>query len=443
MKIAWFTPFEKKSAIGKYSKYAVEALSKFIEVDLFIYCAEQVRDKDVIMQDSFVNCIYYSSTDVIYRLLDYDLCVYNMGDNVNYHGMIYDVLKKYPGVVIAHDICMHNFMRGYYLDYKHELSTYIDLLQKKYGQEEAQQILSAANSVQEWQKMDLLKYNMLDEILSNARGVIVHSQYHKYYVELSFGGPILVTPLLYPNELAMESIDKTMKDCASDKISILTVGVVNPNKHVDSIIQAIGESTILKNRINYTVIGSLDNEGYVNQLKDLIQQYELCDTVQLLDYVEEQELQCYYQQTDLITNLRYPALEGGSASLVEQMQWGKAIIAVDTGVYAEIPNDCIYKINAKRMINEVRTLFENLVNGNSNYEQCARNALEYAKKHFCTDKYVSNLQGFLEEVEFSLPLHEVLVECNKFTSCMKDTVIYSMIAKELEDLYAVKREDIG
>ena len=37
MRIAWFTPFEKESAIGKYSKHACEALSKVADVEIFAY----------------------------------------------------------------------------------------------------------------------------------------------------------------------------------------------------------------------------------------------------------------------------------------------------------------------------------------------------------------------------------------------------------------------
>ena len=438
MRIAWFTPFEKKSAIGKYSKCAVTALSKVLDVDLFVYCKSNDPTKDAIMHTSSVNCIYYSSSAVVSKLSEYDLCIYNMGDNVEYHGMIYDILKLKPGIVIAHDICMHNFIRGYYIVYKNNPNKYVELLQEKYGETEARHILEAANCVNDWMQIDLLKYNMLDEIFSNALGVIVHSEYHKNYVLKDYHGPVQVVPLLYENEMLSQK-GKVSK--SSKAIELLTVGVVNPNKHVDAIIKAIGESDLLRNAVKYTVIGALNNKEYVEQLNSLIRNYDLQDNVKLLDYVDDKTLQTYYDNADLITNLRWPALEGGSASLVEQLQCGKAIIAVNTGVYAEVPDDCIYKINPDDMENELCSLLENIVKGELDCTQCGKNALEYSKEYLSSDNYIEKVEDFVQRITFSLPLHEVMEECNKFTDCMCETKIFSMIGEEMEILYNGVRKE--
>lgn len=434
MKVAWFTPFNKESAIGKYSKVAVEVLSDYIDVELFVYKENNQTE----FHQSVVKVNYYQSVDVVQDLVNYDLCVYNMGDNAVYHSMIYDILRKKAGIVIAHDICMHNFMRGYYFAYKKAPEQYVDLLRERYGNE-TDLILKAANSVDEWSKMDLLKYHFSESIYENALGVVVHSEYHRQYLEEIYHGPILVTPLLDMNELKEVDSLNTFEGYNRDKLNVLTVGVVNPNKHIDKVIQAIGNKAELARHINYTIIGNMGNKPYVDTLRSIIDKYDLRDSVKLLGYVEDKELQMYYQNADIVTNLRYPALEGGSASLVEQLLAGKGTIVTDTGVYAEVPDGCVFKVDSSSMEDSLEKIFQQLVDKSNFLEETEKKAKEYAANTFSRERYRKRLYDFLESVLFTLPLHEILQKCKTTLVSMETIGIREILSREIEDLYYCNR----
>ena len=67
MKIAWFTPFAKESAIGYYSKLATEAIHNSYEVDIWV----SNRDGNN-LHPSELNVVRYTPDDNLEKLLDYD-----------------------------------------------------------------------------------------------------------------------------------------------------------------------------------------------------------------------------------------------------------------------------------------------------------------------------------------------------------------------------------
>ena len=139
MKIAWFTPFHKSSAIGKFSKYATLALSEYMNTQQ-VEPTQQVGRVDILtfekdeLHSTDLNVVYYDKDNIHSLLNDYDLCIYNMGDNIRFHAPIFDVLLLRRGIVIAHDLCIHNFVRGYYTIYDtSDEFKYYDILKKLYG----------------------------------------------------------------------------------------------------------------------------------------------------------------------------------------------------------------------------------------------------------------------------------------------------------------------
>ena len=107
MKIAWFTPVDKRSAIGKVSLTICERLSKDHLVDIWGYEKENILETDL-------NIIAYDPSALDVKALKrYDYIVYNMGNYAGYHWAIYEVMLRVPGIVILHDRTMHSFFKQY------------------------------------------------------------------------------------------------------------------------------------------------------------------------------------------------------------------------------------------------------------------------------------------------------------------------------------------
>lgn len=432
MKIAWFTPFNVESAIGQYSKYAAESLSFYVDVDILTFQKQRLHPTSL-------NVVYFDQENVESILNQYDTCIFNMGDYADYHRQIFDVMRRHRGIVIAHDLCLHNFFRGYYLAQKNGLEQYIDDLDSLYGPKAREEILNAAKSVAAWSRLDLLKYSFSERIAKLASAVVVHSRFHRNFMAHFFHGALEVVPLLDMNDLQTAKSLSTGAYDSNGKIHLLTVGMVNPNKRVASVIEAVGDTPQLKKLIDYTVIGSLENTGYVNQLRELIKRYDLAKNVHLLGRVDAAKLSAYYQGADIVVNLRNPALEGASASLGEQMCLGKCVIVSNTGCYAEVPTSCVIKIGAENEIEELKNTLLKIVSQPQILRKYAGNAKRYAIKNFARNKYGKKLFDFLIKVQFQKPLEQLTEQlATEFRDMgiTGDNPVCKVAAKEMDYLFS-------
>ncbi len=434
MRIAWVTPFDRKSAIGRYSKYAAEEIAKFHQVDIF---TPEYKEYHKTKLDIYV---LEENTD---RLLQYDICVYNIGDNSIYHALIWEAAQQVPGIIISHDMSLHNFVRGYWIAHRCQPDKYIELIQEKFGEEEAEYLLEAAGTAGTWNEVDFQKYNLSDVVCENALAVVVHSNYHRRIMEQFYSGILSVIPLLDMNELDSAPDDLEFDGYNRDKINILTVGNVNPNKRIHSIIRVIGENEVIKKHIHYTVIGSLAQREYAEELEWLIERYELQDNVKLLGFVEHETLACYYRDADIIANLRCPAIEGASASLNEQMLLGKAVIVSNTGMYADIPDDCVIKISAEAEKEDLEKELLRLAKDKDQLEKIGKNAKRFAKKEFSREHYREAFLEVLEQVRFLKPMHELIRKVNYRLNLMGsliDTEIIDNVVNEIDRIFASDSE---
>jgi hypothetical protein len=103
MKIAWFTPFHKMSAIGHDSKSVCETIGKSNLVDIF------TSDQEDCLQTNLKVFKYQATSFKINDLDKYDYVVYNMGNNARNHKDIWEIMQRNPGVLLLHDQMMQNF----------------------------------------------------------------------------------------------------------------------------------------------------------------------------------------------------------------------------------------------------------------------------------------------------------------------------------------------
>ena len=436
MKIAWFTPFHKDSAIGKFSKYAAQSLSKYVKVDLFVFEKDNLHNTDL-------NKIYYNEQNITSLINDYDFCIYNMGDNTRYHASVFDVMRLRRGIVIAHDLCLHNFFRAYYIALNNnDASIYYNVMVKLYGSQDALRILKAGDSFEEWNNLDLVKYNMSEELIPHSLGILVHSEHHKKIISKIYHGPICMTPLLYINEsVSSKKFNNSSIFNSSKILNILTVGYVNPNKRIHSVIEAIGKSDILRENVYYTVVGSLSNQLYADLLNQMIKNYGIEDSIQLVGYTDDEDLTLYYQKADIVINLRVPALEGASASLIEQMNLGKIVVVSNTGMYSEMPDDCVIKIEPENEIKQLINKLENIISSPSLHKKYGENAKMFSEHYFSSEQYGEKLYDFIQQILFSKPLYslkDTITGELRTINASSDMRICSAISEEIELLFSNK-----
>ena len=109
MRIAWFTPLSRRSAIARFSVDVTERLSRVADVHLWTDTPRVDRRAALVPVRSFED---WRGRDHLLRT--YDHVVYNLGDHYDFHARMLPLLQRVTGVVILHDRSLHNLYAGVY-----------------------------------------------------------------------------------------------------------------------------------------------------------------------------------------------------------------------------------------------------------------------------------------------------------------------------------------
>lgn len=405
MRIAWFTPFGiGGSAISKFSQSVTRELAELCSVD--IWCPQHEN-----LLPTNVNVIPFSSyRDAVAQMTAYDYVVYNMGDHLYYHLDIYEVMRRTPGIVIIHDFILHNFFRGYYIVHKDSTDHYLEKLQELYGQSGMDYGKETFRFTPETGlPVEGMSFPCFEPCLENAVGVVGHSAFSSQ----SFGKkalcPVTCIPLPHNNYSNSESVGtggpSSILPIRKDRLLVASFGMINPNKRYHLILECLGRNKKkLAEKIQYVIIGGHDHlPAYFEKLKAIVDQYGLQETVHFTGYLSERVLHEYLSLADICINLRYPAGEGASASLVEAMYFGCPVIASDTGCYSEFPDDCIVKIQPGREEDLLFDVLHRLIENGTWRKDLSRNSRQYLHENLTPARYAQKFMSFLPEVDNAAP----------------------------------------
>ena len=390
MKIAWVTPYNTRSAIGRFSRLVAEALNRHdhqvtivrSEAQDLFNASDVLPGTEVIRWDEVCYAPEFWS--------EFDAMVYNVGDNYTFHAGVIELLQRYPGVVIFHD---------YFL-----LDLFCAWRQAKGGQELADRILDdiygrgaslryhARDGLAGWQEYTSEHFPMTEWIGRLAHGAVAHSSFYADRLRRCCGGPVLVTPLAYD---ALSDFQPLARRDEHSSIVILTIGHVNENKRIESVIRAIGSSAVLRNRCRYHVVGLVTDQER-DRLKGIAQAVSF-DELEITGEVSSETLRAQIETADVICCLRWPVFEGGSASAVEAMLSGRPVIVTDAGFFRDLPGDLVFKVDPKCELASLTHQLTQLVLDPALRATVGAQAAAWARSAFSVTTYVARLMPLLEE----------------------------------------------
>ena len=399
MRIAWFTPFSPRSAIGHYSEVIVGELSKSHHVVLFVPADEGVEAPRPTAHP-LLTIPDLPTDEIVASLAGFDAVVYNMGNFPRYHLAVYETAVRFPGVVVLHDLVMRDFFMAYACELVRRPDLYPALLGYAHGPDaeaHARDIITGRGT--EVDDPRRLTYPLFRPTLRGAVGAVVHSDFARRRVE-GCGMPVakLDFPLFGPaRELA--GVPRGPR-ASGGPVRLLTFGVVAPNKLVHATIEAIGLTPALRERVRFEVIGG-GEKGYLARLDGLIRKHELEGVVKLAGWQSDDKLKAALVEADVVVNLRNPHTGESSASLLDSLVAGVPTVVWDHGFYAEFPDDVVVKVRSE---DELAPALERLVGDDELRTRMGQAAREHAVKRFDTAAYCTGLVEFLEKAFTAAPL---------------------------------------
>ncbi len=395
MKIGWFTPFGPRSAIGNYSAAAVAGLADGDEVTVF--ASEAPEDGDPRPSPMpVVRVPPHLSPSFLDALGQFDLLVYNMGDHAPNHRTIYEVATCRPGVVILHDVVLRDFFHAYCIEHRDRPDEFSRLMEYSHGPQGEADARKVRSSHRPDAILDpaRLERPLFRPALRRCLGVLVHSEYALRRVAEVANAPAekIDFPLFGP-AARLASRPAAPEWPPDERVRLLTVGHVNPNKMVHATIQAIRDSDLLRERVSYTVIGNGSDESYCQDLQTLIRLHGLGRCVHLAGWCADEELMRALCGADVAINLRNPHFGESSASLLDSLVAGVPTVVWDHGFYAEFPADAVCKVASEA---QLRPLLERLVGAAPRRRAGGRQGGAHPLARFDTGRYCEHFRDFAD-----------------------------------------------
>ena len=409
MKIAWFTPFSNKSAIGKVGKEICEALVKHCNVDIW------TNDSDDVIKTN-VNVINFSKDTDVNKLNKYTHIFYNMGNFAGNHKDIYHMLLKKSGYVVIHDQKMGGFWWEYLLhpegggDATQNYLNYKNLFQKYYGIVADGLFLGENGNCQSKRCEDPNEFAVLQPILNNAMGVFTHAHFFKEIIEDIYNGPVGISYLPISigeyhscNDAKIKSIIKQAR--LSGKKIIVSNGTVQQSKQVDKAVNVLLNNPVLAQNICYILIGQYD-EAYAESLIKY-SNVELKNTLFVLGYQSYEVMNYTIKHADMCVNMRYPNTEVCSLSLLEQMSYGKPVLVLNSGIYGEIPDENVVRIHYDNIEKEIEDTLCKLITDESFFHETGLLAKKFVTENCTVECYVGKIMEFIEASEMKNKLSQL------------------------------------
>jgi glycosyltransferase involved in cell wall biosynthesis len=395
--ISWVTPLNRRSAIGRFSAAVVDEFAKRG------HAVQVIRSElDELAGEAFsVSCRVRRWRDVTAEELarESDIVIVNIGDHYGLNAGVLAYLDAIPCLGVFHDSYIYNLFNRWVVVNDLGEMTHQRHVQDTYGNE------ALALGLQAWKGTAELNeiastIPMTEWLAKRCAGAVAHSRFYRTRLEVACPGPIAFIPLCYEGR----EVELQPKNSSADMV-VAIIGIINPNKSADLVIQAIAGSAMLRERCQLRLVGAVTNGEKARLIA-------FChsagwDRVEFLGEVDDATLTTELERADIIACIRRPALEGASASAIEAMKAARPIIVANSGFYADLPDDCVFKVRADPSAAELTAVIETLVRDPQFRLQTAQRAREWAIETFSTERYVTAMEVLIEDVIGTGPLFDL------------------------------------
>ena len=381
-KMLYASPFlPMKSGISEYSEILLNALKDYYEITIL---KDSYKLSSNILNKSF-KVLTYGKDRVEFE--EYEVILYNFGNQPEYHSYIYDCALKYPGYIILHDFILYYLTVGYY----EKKGT---LMQKIYQLGGTEAVSLVKDSLNSSSNKNLLLHKELahylpmnQEVLVNAKGCFVHSdiamksiksflpQKEAYVIPLL---DMVKDHVMDPQIFKKYNIDK-------NSLVVCSMGYIAHTKQNDIICEAVNlYNQKNSSKVYYIMVG----EG------DFADSY-LSKYIIKTGFVDDNAYMSILKQSHLIFSLRYPSNGEASAALIQAMSMGKTCIVTNYAWFSELPEDVVIKVSPDIKKDEVCNIFENM--NDHAISEFGKKAESFVKEK-CSPKTVAKL--IYEKIEF-------------------------------------------
>ncbi len=396
MRIAWATPINVRSAIGRVSVDVCRTLiARGHDVSVIATETLDIEDNNLKISANIFSHKHINA-EIIRR--DFDICIINIGDNYDFHGGIFDITGIIPTVGIFHDFYLYNLFNGWTWARRGDLPREVihdREVVETYGapsRPAAEKARSGDLNLSEIAR----QLPMTEWVARLCDGAVAHSSFYAQRLAAACPGP-QVTASMPVTGRGVPPLGPR----GASRVIALTVGVMNPNKCADQVIEALASTPALA-AVRYRLVGPIhppEAERLTALAADL-GYYGL----EIHGAVDDAELERHLAETDLICCLRNPVLEGASGSAIEGLLAGRPLIVADAGFYSDLPDSLVFKVPAHIERLALVSQLEQLVLDEPLRRRAGAQARTWAEQQFSLEAYVLALEQVMDDTLAARPV---------------------------------------
>ena len=350
MKLNWFSPLPPaRTGIADYTFGILPELSRRAEVTLW---TDRTGWDPALEQYAAVRHYQPHRVDWV-ELNRAELSFYNIGNNHLHHASIWQVSRQSPGVVVLHDVRLHDFFESLYRGHWRDEAGYLAQIEKHYGEEgllAATEFVTARHG-----DFDLMaqRFPLTPAVLENALAAMVHTKNAFEELQRESRCPVFYAPL--PS--APISASQTTDSSAPHPYRLIIFGHIGRNRRLDAVLEALSQLP-QRNRFQLDIYGEIDD---AKTLRHRIHALNLQDAVKVHGYAPAEDLDHALSTAKLAINLRYPTMGEASASQLRIWEHGLPSLVTKVGWYESLSAETVAHVRPEDEVADIRSHLESFL----------------------------------------------------------------------------------
>jgi glycosyltransferase involved in cell wall biosynthesis len=266
----------------------------------------------------------------------YRLGIYSLGNNVRFHRDLYRFACGAPGLIVLHDLALDDFVRG--MKVEGDPLGFV-------AEREAERLAPNLRS-EDVLRNEPLRMPWAGHVLRRSRGVIVHSDFGRRYIEeLGSRTPVFVVPHpVVESEADMERARRHAPalraplEARGARTVIVAPGDLNEAKQLGALLAA---ARLLPEDVHVVLVGRRI-EGYDADRE--VAASGLGQRVTVAPDVSDDDFIGWLCAADVAVDLRFPHRGEVSGSLSRAMQAGLPAVVSATGTYLDVPDELVLRV---------------------------------------------------------------------------------------------------
>lgn len=357
----------------------------------------------------------------------FDRILYHFG-NSGYHSPMFELLKKYPGTVMLHDFYLSGALN--WMEQTKE-----DEFALRKGLYRSHGYKALIDDAQKGRDFTRLAYPANYEVLSHAKGVLVHSHYSMNLAQQWYG----ISQKQLVHVPFLKEIRSDNRTQAREKLGyqegdfiVCSFGMIHPTKlNIETLQAWLQLDFAFESHCHLVFVGAINNGEYGAQLEKLIAESGLASRIKSTGFVDEALYQTYLEAADIAVQLRTQSRGETSAAVFDALAHGIPLIVNAHGTMSELSEKAgMIKISDQFEICDLADALTSLYNDNSLRQEMSLKSKAYIQAHHIP---AISAKCYAQAIETFSVLHPRAIEERLIDSIAKNGEEYHLSTDDLSN----------